>query len=67
MSVPDVQESFYKEMDLKFVKFCDAILMVEGWEKSEGSKAEQAEAARLGKPVLMWTDTDASLLAWASR
>lgn len=37
--------------DLELIKRCDALLMVEGWERSQGALMEHAEADRLGLPV----------------
>jgi len=37
--------------DLEMLSRCDAVLLVEGWERSEGAKAEAARARELGIPV----------------
>ncbi len=36
---------------LELVRRCDAVLAVQGWENSSGSRREIALAAELGKPV----------------
>ena len=42
---------------LEMLRRCDAVLLVEGWQKSVGSRAEVSEAMRLGKPVMYaWGD-----------
>ena len=43
---------FWYEMDLRLLDACDAILMVEGWQNSNGARAELERAQRLGLPVL---------------
>ena len=48
--VPD--ENFMKA-DLKFLVGSDLVVMIHGWEKSEGSKSEYQLARRLGKDVRM--------------
>lgn len=44
-------ESAYRGFDLRMLASCDALLVCEGWENSSGTKAEIAEAQRLGIPV----------------
>lgn len=42
---------------MEMLRRCDAVLLVEGWQKSSGSRAEVSEAMRLGKPVMYaWGD-----------
>ena len=42
---------------LEMLRRCDAVLLVEGWERSSGSRAEVQEAMRLGLPVMYaWGD-----------
>lgn len=47
-SLPD---EFWLEGTLALMRGCDAVMLVEGWEKSTGSRGEKAEAERLGMPV----------------
>lgn len=49
--------------DLELLARCDAVLMVQGWERSAGAWAERAEAERRGLPVFTGTD---DLAAWAA-
>jgi len=42
---------FWLEGTLELMRRCDAVVMVEGWEKSEGARVEKDEAERLGIPV----------------
>ena len=42
---------FWLEGTLELLRRCDAVLLVPGWETSSGTKAEVAEAERLGSPV----------------
>lgn len=39
------------EGDLELLRRCDGVLMVEGWELSQGARAEYDEARRVGIPV----------------
>ena len=42
---------------LEMLRRCDAVLLVEGWQRSTGSCAEVQEAMRLGLPVMYaWGD-----------
>jgi len=43
--------------DLEMLRRCDAVLLVEGWESSNGTKAEVNFANDLGIPVFMRLDT----------
>ena len=44
---------FWQKHDRQYIEICDemAVLMLDGWEQSEGIKAEIAIARELGKPV----------------
>ncbi len=44
-------DEFFLEMGKEFIKKCDAVYMVDGWEKSVGSVAEKKLAEELGMPV----------------
>jgi nucleoside 2-deoxyribosyltransferase len=44
-------DAYRLEAGLELLRRCDAVLLVEGWEYSSGTKAEIAEANRLDKPV----------------
>lgn len=42
---------------LEMLRRCDAVLVIEGWQYSEGARGEVDEAVRLGLPVLYeWGD-----------
>jgi len=51
----------YLEGDLRMVEGCDAVLMLKGWQDSEGAKKERAHAQTKGKPV--YTSIH-SLMTW---
>jgi nucleoside 2-deoxyribosyltransferase len=63
---PDVPVSYWYELDIELLRKCDAILMLDGWRQSTGSKAEKAEACRLDMPVFLWPDRE-DLEEWAAR
>ena len=42
---------YWLEATLEHMRRCDAILLVEGWAKSEGAKGEREEALAKGLPV----------------
>jgi uncharacterized protein DUF4406 len=54
-------DSVWLEGDLEIVRRCDAIICVEGWELSAGSRGEVELARTLGKPVFQ---TLAELQSW---
>lgn len=60
---PEVQPEFWYALDLEFLQSsCDAILMLDGWEKSVGAINERAVARVLKKPIFY---TMAEALAYA--
>lgn len=44
-------ESFYRELDMDLLAACQGIYMLEGWQKSSGSRAEHDWAMENGLPV----------------
>jgi len=48
---PDVPIDFWYQGDLRLMAMCDALVGVEGWERSTGSMKERKFAQRLGIPV----------------
>lgn len=44
-------DEVWLEGDLELLRRCDAVLLVPGWERSSGTRAEVAEAHRLSIPV----------------
>ena len=44
-------ENFYLNMDLEFLKRCDAVLAMPGWDKSHGATKEVEIAKELGLPI----------------
>jgi len=49
-------DDFWLRGDIGILALCDALLMVPGWERSEGATAEHAEALRLGIPVFYYLE-----------
>jgi hypothetical protein len=48
---PDAPPEYWYALDLRFLPVCDAVLLLPGWEQSQGALREKAEAERLGLPV----------------
>lgn len=46
-------DAFWLTGTLELMRRCDAVLVLPGWESSEGTKGEIAEAARCGIPVVL--------------
>lgn len=46
----EIDKAVYQENSLSFVEWCDEILLLPGWERSQGVKRELALAQKLGKP-----------------
>jgi nucleoside 2-deoxyribosyltransferase len=47
---PGMTEPAYMDICLAMVRHCDAILMLPGWEDSDGATCERALAIKCGKP-----------------
>ena len=50
-ALPD--ETFLRG-DLVLLERCDGVVLVKGWESSEGTVAEIRHANKIGKPVFKW-------------
>lgn len=44
-------DDYWLEATLEHLRRCDALLLIEGWERSEGAKGEREEALAKGLPV----------------
>ena len=51
-----VSEEEFIERDLEIVERCDAILMLPGYEHSQGAIAEMRHAVSCSLPVFSWDD-----------
>jgi len=49
-SAPDIPRTTYLRTDLDWLRLCHVLLLLPGWEQSEGAVAEMQEAMRLGLP-----------------
>ena len=50
--LPKITYSQLMAIDYKLIELCDAIFMLDGWQKSKGACAELSYAKSLGKKVL---------------
>lgn len=50
--LPELPYDKYMVIDYKLIEICDAIFMLDGWQKSKGACAELSYAKSLGKKVL---------------
>ena len=41
------------DLHIAMIKSCDTMFMLDGWEKSEGAKAELAKALALGMEIVL--------------
>ena len=53
MDGPEIPAMSFINGDLEIIARCDAILMLPGWERSEGSQMEYRRATELGMPVYL--------------
>jgi hypothetical protein len=53
MDGPEIPAVSFIEGDLEIIARCDAILMLPGWERSEGSRMEYSRATELRMPVYL--------------
>ena len=45
-------DKVWLEGSIEIMRRCDVVVMMTGWERSEGAKTEHAEAVKLGKEVI---------------
>lgn len=62
IKAPDAPPEYWYELDVHFLDACDAILMLDRWEESTGSKKEREYMLLRNKPVLYSVD---EALDWA--
>jgi hypothetical protein len=48
---PNTNHDFWMAIDFRILAVCDGLLLLPGWQSSQGSKQELEEAKRLGLPV----------------
>lgn len=58
---------FWLDGTMALLRRCDAIVMVPGWERSQGSCHEYADARDRDVPVFEWPEDAAKLAAWIER
>ncbi len=52
-SLPDLGDQYWLDATMELLRRCDAVVLAPGWQYSEGTKLEIAEAERLKIPVFM--------------
>lgn len=60
---PEVLPSYWYELDEYFLSACDAILMLPGWERSQGSRGERDLSKVVGRPIFYEID---DAIEWAT-
>jgi hypothetical protein len=53
---PDVSDKTWLDGTLEMLRRCDAIVMTETWQESEGAISEHAYAESVGMPIYVWPD-----------
>ena len=48
---PEVEADFWRDKDMRFLEVADAMLLLEGWEHSQGAKRERIAGLDSGIPV----------------
>ncbi|HEC64460.1 MAG TPA: DUF1937 family protein [bacterium] len=61
---PDVKPQYWLEMDMVFVDLASCLYVLEGWEDSEGTKAEIIRATSLDKPVFYFFELEKLVEFW---
>ncbi len=61
---PEVPDTYWYHLDLDILKSASAILMIPGWEESQGAQRERTLAEKLGIPVFTVDQLDALAEAW---
>lgn len=54
---PELDDQFWLDATMELMRRCDAVVLCPGWQRSEGSKGEIAEAESLGIPIY-WSEND---------
>jgi hypothetical protein len=52
MDGPDIPARTFLDGDIEILRRCDALFAMRGWERSEGARAEIAEAKRMGLEII---------------
>ena len=55
-NAPLLPQDFWYNFDLEWLKCCDAILMMPGWETSRGARLEHETAKKLGLKIYYHVD-----------
>lgn len=66
MDGPDIPDQVWLEGDFEMVKRCDGIVMMYGWEHSEGATAEHGVAQSNGLKIFYLPDDVVELKLWAT-
>jgi hypothetical protein len=58
-------DSFWIDGTLELMRRCDALYLIDGWEKSSGARGERVEAERLEMPIFT-SENHLRLRRWVS-
>jgi hypothetical protein len=62
-----VSEEEHLSNDLAWLPYAQLLVLLPGWERSEGSLKEKAKAGQYGIPVYVWPNERGELLQFLSR
>ena len=63
--MPEVKAKFWYNLDLRIASQCDVLLLVDGWEQSNGSLVEKDYFRSQGKPIFQFDFVGrTALLEW---
>lgn len=61
---PDVTPAYWLKMDMVFVDLAAALLILDGWEESEGTQGEVARATKNGQSCFYLDELGALVAFW---
>lgn len=64
VTAPSATPEFWYTMDMVLLQYASALLLIPGWEHSEGATAENQRAMELGIPVYRYQEFDLLVKHW---